>query len=184
MWVFYGATIAIHYLVDTVNKKNIWMWFGDQAIHLVLIGVVAWLCRDLQPFALPAAVARWYFDPALPVYVIGYVLAAFAGTIFIYFIKMTFVPDYGPRPILTYEKATGVIARAATLTAVILGFKISPAFFVVAPIPEMIRLAAVLAKRGDGGDHRNVYPLDVGISFVFTLVLAAGLAVGLRLWTV
>lgn len=175
LWALITATIILHYFVDTVNKKNIWMLLGDQAIHLALIAGVAYVGRDLQPIKLPAAVAAWYFNRQVVLYIIGYLAATFAGTIIIYFLKMTFRRDYSGRAILGYEKATGVLARVWVVTAVLLGFKVSPGFFLAAPVPDLIRLYGVLTRRGDERHFRNVYPVDILISFVYAAAIGVAL---------
>ena len=175
MWALIAATIFIHYFVDTVNKKNIFMFFADQAVHIGLIAGVAFLGRNLEPFKLPDVAAVWYFNRAVALYAIGYVAATFAGTIIIYFIKMTFRRDYNGRAILGYEKATGVLARAWVVTAVILGFKVSPGFYLAAPVPDLIRLYGVLARRGDDRHYRNVYPVDILISFLYAAAIGVAL---------
>jgi len=176
IWALFTATIILHYFIDTVNKKSVWMLLADHAAHFGLIAVLAWLARNLQPAPLPALCARWYLDPAVPLYGIGYLAATYAGTIFIFFLKMTFRPGYFGRPLLGYEKTTGVIARAVTATAVILGFKLTPAFFAVAPVPELLRLYRVWTRRGEDGHYRDVYIWDVAVSFVWAAAIGVALS--------
>ncbi len=177
VWAAFGATIALHYFIDTVNKKNIYMWLADQAAHIGLIALVGVLCRNLQPAALPDVITAYYFDTTIAWYIIGYLVATFAGTIFIFFVKVTFRPGHKPGPILPYEKTTGVVARALVVTAIILGFKLTPAFFFVAPVPDLLRLYQVITMRGAEGHYKDVYPTDVVVSFVYAG--AAGIALAL-----
>jgi hypothetical protein len=176
VWAAFGATIFLHYFIDTVSKSNIFMWLVDQSAHILLILGAAFLCRNLQPIELPAVVARYYFSVPFALYVIGYLAAAFAGTILILFVKLTFLRDYKPRPLLTYEKLTGVISRAIVVTAVILGVKVSPAFFFAAPVPDLIRLYLVLSRRGDEKHYRDIYVQDVIISFVYAAAIGVALS--------
>jgi hypothetical protein len=176
MWLTFGATIVLHYFIDTVSKKNIFMWLADQASHIALIIGVALLCRNLQPIPLPEVVAKYYFNTAFALYVIGYAAAAFAGTIFIFFVKSTFKSGYQARPILLYEKTTGVIARAIVVTAVILGFKVTPAFFFVSPVPDLLRLYQVVTLRNQEDHYKDVYPSDIVISFLYAAAIGVGLA--------
>jgi len=176
IWAAYGATIVAHYFIDTVSKKNVFMLLGDQAAHFLLMAAVAFLCRGLAPLALPPLLARYYFDVHIPLYITGYLAATFAGTIVIYFLKMTFRRGYGPRPILLYEKTTGVLSRALVVTAVLLGFKLSPAFFFLAPVGDLLRLYQVVTLRGDDRAYKNVYVADVIISFVYAAAIGAALA--------
>jgi hypothetical protein len=176
IWVAFAATIVLHYFIDTVSKTNILMWLGDQAAHLILIAGVAFLCRNLQPVPLPHIIAKYYFNVPFVLYVIGYLAATFAGTIFIFFVKMTFQKDYQARPILSYEKTTGVISRAIVVTAIILGFKLTPAFFFAAPVPDLLRMHQVVTLRGDERHYKDVYPTDVLISFVYAAAIGVALA--------
>jgi hypothetical protein len=176
IWAAFAATIVLHYFIDTVSKTNILMWFADQAAHLILIVGVAFLCRNLQPITLPPIIAKYYFNVPFVLYVIGYLAATFAGTIFIFFLKMTFQKDYQARPILLYEKTTGVLSRAIVVTAVILGFKLTPAFFFVAPVPDLLRLYQVVTLRGGERHYKDVYPADVLISFVYAAAIGVALS--------
>ena len=125
---------------------------------------------------LPAVIARYYFNVPFAFYVIGYLAAAFAGTILVMFVKLTFRRDYQPRPLLTYEKLTGVVSRSLVLTAIILGSKVSAAFFLAAPVPELIRLYLVLSRRGDEKHYRDIYVQDVIISFVYAAAIGVALS--------
>ncbi|HUV87917.1 MAG TPA: DUF3307 domain-containing protein [bacterium] len=176
IWAAFGATIILHYFIDTVSKTNIYMWLADQASHIVLIAGVAFLGRHLQPLPLPHIVAQYYFNAPFALYVIGYLAATFAGTIFIFFVKMTFRKGYQTRPILLYEKTTGVVSRAVVVTAIILGFKLTPAFFFVAPVPDLLRLYQVVTLRGDERHYKDVYPADVLISFLYAAAIGVALA--------
>jgi hypothetical protein len=109
-------------------------------------------------------------------YVIGYLAATFAGTIFVFFVKATFQKDYQTRRILLYEKTTGVLSRAIVVTAIILGFKLTPAFFFVAPVPDLLRLYQVVTLRGDERHYKDVYPADVLISFLYAAAIGVALA--------
>jgi hypothetical protein len=177
IWAAFGATLVLHYFIDTVSKKNILMWLADQAAHIALIVGVAFVGRNLAPLELPETVARYYFNVPIALYVIGYVAATFAGTILIFFVKITFRKDYQARPILLFEKTTGVISRALVVTAVILGFKLTPAFFFVAPVPDLLRLYQVVTARGiDEKHYKDVYPSDIIISFVYAGAIGIALA--------
>ena len=59
VWAAYLGTMVLHYFVDTINKKNIFMWFADQATHIAGIVAVAVICAGLKPLALPALVAKY-----------------------------------------------------------------------------------------------------------------------------
>jgi hypothetical protein len=176
IWAAFGATIVLHYFIDTVSKTNIYMWAADQAAHIVLILGVAFLCRGLQPIPLPHVIARYYFNVPFALYVIGYLAATFAGTIFVFFIKSTFKKGFETRPILIYEKTTGVLSRAIVVTAVILGFKLTPAFFFAAPVPDLLRLYQVVTLRGREPHYKDVYPSDVAISFLYAAAIGVALA--------
>lgn len=176
IWVAFGATIILHYFIDTVSKTNIFMWLADQGAHVALIAGVALLCRNLEPVPLPDVVAKYYFNVPFALYVIGYLAATFAGTILVFFVKMTFQKDYQTRPILLYEKTTGVLSRAIVVTAIILGFKLTPAFFFVAPVPDLLRLYQVVTLRGDQRHYKDVYPADVLISFLYAAAIGVALA--------
>jgi hypothetical protein len=176
IWVTFGATIVLHYFIDTISKKNIFMWLADQGSHLLLIFGVALLCRHLTPIALPEVVAKYYFNASVAVYVIGYVAATFAGTILVFFMKSTFRRDFEARPILFYEKTTGVVSRAIVVTAVLLGFKVTPAFFFVSPVPDLLRLYQVVTQRHDEKHYKDVYPSDILISFLFAAAIGVALA--------
>jgi len=176
MWAAFGATIVLHYFIDTVSKTNIFMWAGDQASHVALIVGAALLCRHLQPVPLPDIVAKYYFNVPFALYVIGGLAATFAGTIFVFFVKMTFRKDYHTRPILLYEKTTGVLSRAIVVAAVVLGFKLTPAFFFIAPVPDLLRLYQVVTLRGTENHYKDVYPGDVLISFAYAAAIGVALA--------
>lgn len=176
IWVTFGATIVLHYFIDTVSKKNIFMWLGDQALHIALIAGVALLCRNLQPVELPAILGKYYFNTTFALYVIGYVAATFAGTILVFFFKLTFRRDYEARPILLYEKTTGVISRAIVVTAIILGFKVTPAFFFISPVPDLLRLYQVVTLRTEEKHYKDVFPSDIVISFLFAAAIGVALA--------
>ncbi len=176
IWVAFGATIVLHYFIDTVSKTNILMWLADQAVHVALIAGVALLCRNLQPVPLPEVVAKYYFNVPFAFYVIGYLAATFAGTILVFFVKVTCQQDYQTRPILLYEKTTGVLSRAIVVTAIILGFKLTPAFFFVAPVPDLLRLYQVVTLRGEERHYKDVYPADVLISFLYAAAIGVALA--------
>jgi len=176
LWVAFGVTIVLHFLIDTVSKTNIFMWVADQGAHLALIAGVAFLCRNLQPVPLPDIVAQYYFNAPFVLYVIGGLAATFAGTIFVFFVKMTFRKDYRTRPILLYEKTTGVISRAIVVTAVVLGLKLTPAFLLVAPVPDLLRLYQVVTLRGNEAHYKNVYPADILISFIYAAAIGVALA--------
>jgi hypothetical protein len=176
VWAAFAVTIILHYFIDTVSKTNIFMFFADQASHILLIAGVAFLCRNLEPVALPPVIAKYYFNVPFILYVIGYLAATFAGTIIIFFVKMTFQKDYQTRPILLYEKTTGVISRAVVVTAVILGFKLSPAFFFVAPVPDLLRMYQVVTQRGKERHYKDIYPTDVLISFAYAAAIGVALA--------
>jgi hypothetical protein len=176
IWVAFGATIVLHYFIDTVSKTNIYMWLLDQASHIGLIVGAALLCRHVQPISLPAVVAKYYFNVPFALYVIGFVAATFAGTIVIFFLKSTFRKDYGVKPIQLYEKTTGAVSRAIVVAVVILGFKLTPAFFFIAPVPDLLRLYHVVTLRGEDDHYKDVYPLDVLISFVYAAAIGVALA--------
>jgi len=176
IWVAFGATIVLHYFIDTVSKTNIYMWLLDQASHIGLIVGAALLCRHVQPIPLPAVVAKYYFNVPFALYVIGFVAATFAGTIVIFFLKSTFRKDYGVKPIQLYEKTTGAVSRAIVVAVVILGFKLTPAFFFIAPVPDLLRLYHVVTLRGEDDHYKDVYPLDVLISFVYAAAIGVALA--------
>jgi hypothetical protein len=176
IWATFGATIVLHYFIDTVSKKNIFMWLADQASHIALILGVAFLCRNLQPVELPDVLAKYYFDTTFALYVIGYVAATFAGTILVFFVKSTFHRNYEPRPILLYEKTTGVVSRAIVVTAFILGFKVTPAFFFIAPVPDLLRLYQVVTLRDQEKHYKDVYPSDIVVSFLFAAAIGIALA--------
>jgi hypothetical protein len=176
IWVAFGATIVLHYFIDTISKKNIFMWLADQASHIVLILGVALLCRNLQPIGLPEILAKYYFNATVALFVIGYVAATFAGTILVFFVKSTFRRGYEPRPILLYEKTTGVVSRAIVVTAVILGFKVTPAFFFIAPVPDLLRLYQVVTLRNEEPHYKDVFPSDIVISFLFAAAIGVALA--------
>jgi hypothetical protein len=176
IWVAFGATIVLHFFIDTVSKTNIFMWAADQGAHLALIVGVAFLCRHLQPVPLPDIVAEYYFNAPFALYVIGGLAATFAGTIFIFFAKMTFRKDYQTRPISLYEKTTGVFSRAIVVTAIILGFKLTPAFFFIAPVPDLLRLYQVVTLRGKEKHYKDVYPGDLLISFAYAAAIGVALA--------
>lgn len=176
IWLAFGATIVLHYFIDTVSKKNIFMWLADQGSHIALIVGVALICRNLQPIQLPDAIAKYYFDTSFALYVIGYVAATFAGTILIFFVKSTFRSDYEARPILLYEKTTGVISRAIVVTAIILGFKVTPAFFFISPVPDLLRLYQVVTLRNEENHYKDVFPSDIVISFLYAAAIGVALA--------
>jgi len=176
VWTAFMATIVLHYFIDTVSKKNIFMWLADQASHIALIVGVAFLCRHLQPIALPELLEKYYFNTTFALYVIGYVAATFAGTILVFFVKSTFRRGYEPRPILLYEKTTGVVSRAIVVTAIILGFKVSPAFFFLSPVPDLLRLYQVVTMRNAENHYKDVYPSDIVISFLYAAAIGVALA--------
>ncbi|UCE27500.1 MAG: DUF3307 domain-containing protein [Candidatus Coatesbacteria bacterium] len=175
IWVVLVVLNVLHYFIDTVAKKNIWMLFADQAAHLVLIVAGAFFAAGAIPMALPDTVARYYFSTSLPLYLIGYIVATFAGTIVIYFVKMTFRSDYTGRGIFGYEKFTGVLSRAATVTAILLGARYHPALFLAAPLGEGLRLAHIMSKTKDDRQYRDVYYLDVILSFVYAAAIGTAL---------
>jgi hypothetical protein len=175
IWVVLAVSNVIHYFIDTVAKKNIWMFLGDQAAHLVIITAGAFVAASAAPMALPDAVARYYFSTSFPLYVIGYLAATYMGTIVIYFVKVTFRSDYAGRGIFGYEKFTGVAARAVTVTAILLGARYHPAFFLAAPAGEVLRLAHVLWKKEDGGQYKDVFYADIIISFIYAAAVGAAL---------
>jgi hypothetical protein len=178
IWAAFAATTVAHYFIDTLNKKNIFMWLGDQVTHLLLIAAVACLCRNLQPTLLPAPFAPYYLNIPFALYVVGYLTAGFTGTIFVFFVKQTWWRDYrgAPRPILLYEKVTGVLARVMVVTAVVLAFKISPAFLLVAPVPDLFRIYHVLSSRGAERHYKNVYVPGIVISFLYAAAIGVALA--------
>lgn len=176
VWLAVGVTIACHYPIDTVSKKNILMWLVDQSIHLALIGGAAFAVRNLEPVTLPPLLSRYYFNGVVIIYAVGYLVATFVGTIFIYFINMTFRRGFEARPILLYEKATGVIARAVAVTAVVLGFKVTAAFFLLAPVPDLLRIYQVVTLRGENDTYKGVYVSDIIISFFYATAVGVALA--------
>jgi len=176
LWAAVGATIICHYPIDTVTKKNIFMWVGDQAAHIALIALAAFVGRNLAPVTLPPLLSRYYFNLSFIVYIIGYLTATFVGTIFVLFVNMTFRRGYEARPILLYEKATGVIARAIVTTAMLLGFKLTPAFFLLAPVPDLLRIYQIVTLRGDAETYKGIYVSDIIVSFFFAAGIGAALA--------
>jgi hypothetical protein len=176
MWVVLVVLNVLHYFIDTVSKKNIWMFFADQAAHLVLIVAGAFFAAGAVPMVLPETIARYYFSTSFPLYIIGYIAATFVGTIVIYFVKMTFRSDYAGRGIFGYEKSTGVLSRAATVTAILLGARYHPVLFLAAPVGEGLRLAHVMSKSKDDHQYRDVYYFDVILSFVYAAAIGIALA--------
>ncbi len=177
IWAAFGGTIVAHYFIDKISKRNIYMWlFVDQAAHIGLIALAAFFCRHLVPLKLPALVAQYYFSTRVALYLIGYLAATFAGTIFVYFVKVTYRRGYGVPPIHMFEKTTGVVARAVVVTAVILGFKLTPAFFFLAPVPDLLRFYQVVTLRNDKKNYKDVYVPDVIVSFVYAALIGGALA--------
>ncbi len=178
-WVTYTAITVAHYFIDTVKKGNIWAFFLDQLSHLILLAGVARLCIDANPISTPGWLNRYYFDIDLLVYITGYLTVAFVGTIIVLFLK---TEEYRDKPLTIYEKTTGALARIATLTCVILTFKLHWGFLVLIPIPELVRLVIVYSKRElPHLPYKNVTPRDVIVSFAFTLVIAIPLCIIFRL---
>ncbi len=175
IWVVLVVLNALHYFIDTISKKNIQMFFGDQAVHLILIVAGAFFAAGAAPMFLSETVARYYFSTSFPLYLIGYVAATFAGTIVIYFVKMTFRSDYAGRGIFGYEKFTGALSRAATVTAILLGARYHSVLFLTAPVGEGLRLAHIMSKSNDGNQYRDVYYLDVILSFVYAAAIGIAL---------
>jgi hypothetical protein len=175
IWVVLAVSNVIHYFIDKISKTNLWMFLGDQAAHLAIIAAGAFVAAGAVPMALPDTVGHYYFSTSLPLYVIGYLAATFMGTIVIYFIKVTFRPDYAGRGIFGYEKFAGALARAATVTAILLGARYHPAFFLTAPAGEGLRLAHVFWKSENRGQYKDVYYADIIISFVYAAAVGAAL---------
>lgn len=176
IWVVLVVTNVAHFFIDTVSKKNIWMFVGDHAAHFALILLGAVFAAEAEPLVLPTPLSEVYFSNGFLIYLIGYLAATYMGGIVIYFLKMTFRPDYAGRGIYGYEKFSGVLARAATVTGVLLGAKVHPAFFATVPVGEGLRLAHVMSKSEENPHYRDVYYGDTVISFVYAAAIGTALA--------
>lgn len=174
-WLSFTAVTIIHYFIDTIKKGNIWAFVLDQVSHLIVLAGVAFLCRGVVSLNIPDWLSIYYLNTNLLVYLIGYLTAAYIGTIVVLFLKSD---KYRKKPPTGYEKITGVLARVATLTCVILAFKLHWGFAVLIPIPETIRFLIVYSKRKlPHLPYRNITPRDVVVSFIYTLIVAIPLSV-------
>jgi hypothetical protein len=169
-WLLYTVITVAHYFIDTIKKKNIWAFFGDQLSHIALLAGVAFFCRYDVPFQIPQWLGAYYYNIPLLVYITGYLLVIFVGVIIVLFLKRG---ERATIPPSLYEKTTGGLARAWTLTVIILAFNIHWSFVVLAPAGEVIRLIIVNAKRElPHLSYKNVLPRDIVISFIYSFLIS------------
>ncbi|MCP4229160.1 MAG: DUF3307 domain-containing protein [bacterium] len=172
-WKFcllYTIITVAHYFIDTIKKKNIWAFFGDQLLHIILLGGGAFLCRGDIPFQIPQWLGSYYYNIPLLVYIIGYLLVAYVGIIVVLFLKRG---ERATTPPSLYEKTTGGLARVWTLSVIILAFNLHWGFVVLAPAGEIVRFVVVNAKRElPHLSYKNVMPRDIVISFIYSILVA------------
>ncbi|MGQ9706995.1 MAG: DUF3307 domain-containing protein [bacterium] len=171
-WLIIFIITITHYIIDHMKKPNIWLFFLDQIMHLGVITICALALRGLTPMFLPDVLTKFFLNNYLLMFLIGFFTATFAGTIFIYFTKLTWRENYKNRPILTYEKVSGALDRGIVYSAFIAGIYLNLLYLIVMISPIIIRLYLWQKMKTEEGHFKDVYLHDIIVSFVFTVIIA------------
>jgi len=171
-WLVILIITVTHYIIDHMKKPIIWLFFLDQIMHLGVIIACALALRGSTPMYLPDILTRFFLNNYILMFLIGFFTATFAGTIFIYFTKLTWRSDYKNRPILTYEKVSGALDRGIVYVSLMAGIYIHPLYLIVMITPLIIRIYLWQRMKTEEGHHKDVYLQDIIVSFIYTVVVA------------
>ena len=171
-WIVIGIITITHYTIDQMKKPTIWHFFMDQLLHLGVILMCALGLRGLTTQYIPSPLNYFFLNNNLLMLLIGFFTATFAGTIFIYFIKITWREDYTNRPILIYEKVSGVLDRGIVYISLMAGIYLNPLYILVAILPPLIRIVLWQKRRIEEGHFKDVYFHDIITSFIYTIAIA------------
>jgi len=171
-WLVILIITATHYIIDHMKKPNIWLFFLDQMMHLGVIIVCALAMRGLLPMTLPDILNKFFLNNYILMFLIGFFTATFAGTIFIYFTKLTWRSDYKNRPILTYEKVSGTLDRGIVYISFMAGIYLNPLYFIVIIAPIVIRLYLWQKMKKSDGHFKDVFLHDIIVSLIYTIVVS------------
>lgn len=172
-WVAIAGIFITHLIIDFIKKNNIWTFFLDQALHLGVILAASLVMLKAAPFPLPEWLASIWFDDSLIMLLIGFFAASFAGTIFIFFLKVTWRSGYSTqRGLSLFEKNTGVLERGLVYLLLMLGWFANPIYNIFIIIPPAVRMFFLKRLRGDTDHYQNVYFADIVTGFIYTIFIA------------